>query len=1078
MSLTSTAPIVCLLLLMGSLVGAELRPGERLALEAFDRELAAQTGTAAFGKGAADPGRLRQAARDRLAVMRRLVRDDPEQAVAFALDRVRRKQVPAEVQDELEQEISTIGTLEVRIARPEDQVQAPQVRREALVDGVRYQVATWGAGLADRSATRRSIHGVAVDGVLALMPGRLRVLKTGEPTSPGKRLDDQRCAVSGKLAGANQEPDDGLEDVIVESGDAIHVLCQGGHITQIGDEILAAENGSTKLPSAWTIGAKNVLYLIARCSDEVGFPQTVGNADSMMTTVSNFYDAASWGQTTMTWEIVEIVLPKTKAEYSGDASGDTKLLQDARAAVVAIDAKYALANWHFDVVRHSSIFGGWAGQGYVGWKGSWLQSSSAGVAIHELGHNFGLWHANFWNTGESSVIGAGSNAEYGDPYSEMGGSGQFSAYEKWRLDWITTANVQTITTSGTYRVHASDLTTPPSGSAMFGLRIIKDSQRDYWISHRREFTTNAWNLQGVHLHWDPWSITGIGNSASGAHLLDTTPGTARGKTDAALVRGRTFSDVASNIHITPMTLNTGTTPPSMDVVVNLGAFTGNKRPTIAVSASATSVATGATVTFNATASDPDGDALAVYWDFADDNFASNTLTTSKSWSTAKDYPVRVTVSDMKGGTASATVLIRVGTVNTYRISGRVRTAGDVGVEGARVHRGTTASSVWTNSDGSYTLVNVPAGDATVAAQRDGTTLTPDFTNPVTVGPDATGRNFTQVSQAPTVQTAAAASPAIVTSKSTTLSVLGADDGGEASLTYTWAITGTPPAPVVFSSNGTNGAKSTLVTFAKAGSYPCQVTIRDLTGLTVISTVTVTVNPTATTVTVTPESPIVHVGATQAFSASAKDQFALTMVPQPTFTWSVSGGKTISSAGVVAASTTVGGPYTVTASSGGRGGSTTFTVVNDPPTISAIADVETAVATSTGAIAFTIADQGTVATSLTVTKASSNLEVVPTANVVLGGSGTDRLVTVTPVAGKTGTAVITLTVKDAQNLTATEEFTVYVGVPKPGGGGGGGGGSGGGGGGCGLGAGASAFLALFALLLQRLHSRRRRLLPGE
>ncbi len=1001
--------------------------------------------------------------------MRRLVREDPEQAVAAALDRTRRKQVPADVQSELEQEISSLGALEVRITRPQDATQQPQIRREAVVDGARFDVTTWGAGLSDTSAGRRSLHGVAVDGVLALLPGRLRVLKAGEQPLPSKRLDDQRCPVSGKLAGANQEPEDGLVDVIVESGDAVHVLCQGGHIAQLADELAVAESGSTKLASSWTMGAKKVLYVIARCSDEGGFPQTISSANTMMTTVAAYYNAASWGQTTMTWTIIEVVLPRTASEYSGNANGDTVLLSDARAAAQALDPQYALANWHFDAVRHSNLFGGWAGQGYVGGKGTWLQSSSSGVAVHELGHNYGLWHANFWNTNDTSVIGAGANAEYGDPYSEMGSAGQFSAYEKWRLDWMPTTNVQAITTSGTYRVYASDQSTAPSGSSMFGLRITKDNQRDYWISHRREFANN-WNLNGVHLHWDPWAITGIGTSNGGAQILDTTPGSVKGKTDAALVRGRTFSDAAANIHLTPMVLNTGTTPISMDVVVKIGPFPGNRKPTVTATASATSVATGVNVTFNATSSDPDGDPLAVYWDFADDSFASNTLSTSHAWSTAKEYPVRVTVSDMKGATATATIVVTVGTVSTFRISGTVKDSGGTGMEGIRVHRGTTASSVWTNSDGTYSLVNVTAGSSTVAAQRDGYTYSAAFTNPVTVGPSATGRDFFQFNTAPTIATAAAASPATVSNKTTTLSVLGADNGGEASLTYSWATNGSVPASVTYSVNGTNATKSTVATFSKAGSYPLRATITDLSGLSVTSDVTVTVNQTASTVTVSPVTPLVHVGSTQSFTATAVDQFGATIAPSPTFTWAVSGGKTINSSGVVSASTTTGGPSTVTATVSGRGGSTTFTVINDAPTISSIANKTIAKDSASGAIGFTIADTETAAASLTLTKASSDTTVIPTSGIVFGGSGGSRTVTITPATSKTGTVTVTLTVADAQGLTTPHAFTVYVGVTPPSGGGGGGGG----GGGCGLGAGASALVGFLALLFHRLTPRRRRL----
>ena len=75
-------------------------------------------------------------------------------------------------------------------------------------------------------------------------------------------------------------------------------------------------------------------------------------------------------------------------------------------------------------------------------------------------------------------------------------------------------------------------------------------------------------------------------------------------------------------------------------------------------------------------------------------------------------------------------------------------------------------------------------------------------------------------------TAAAASPNPVTGTTCNLSVLGADDAGESNLTYTWSTTGTPPAAVSFSTNGSNAAKDTTATFSKAGSYTFQVTITD------------------------------------------------------------------------------------------------------------------------------------------------------------------------------------------------------------------------------------------------------------
>jgi len=1025
MSFSSTcSAIAALILMVGLSAAADLAPGERQILDAFDEQLNAHALAARGARVAPDSAAMVKAARDRREVMRRLVREDPQQAVAVALDRVRRQAVPTAARAELEQEISGMGALEVIITRPLDAAQPPQVQRRAVIDGQHYTVTTWNTGAPAGSETRRSLHGVALDGVLALRPGRLRVLNAGEPTSPGKRVDDQRCPVSGRLAGADQEPDDEMADVVVESGEVIYVLCQGGHIDSLENSVAAAEIGSTKLASAWTMGDKKVLYVIARCADETGFPQTVSSADSAMATVDQYFRSTSWNKTRMTWEVIQVVLPKTRAQYRVNG-GDKTLLADARDAAADKDSRFDLANWHFDLVRHAELYG-WAGQGFVGAKGTWLQSDSPGVAIHELGHNYGLWHANFWNTGETSVIGAGSNSEYGDPFSEMGGGGQFTAYEKWRLDWIPTANVQSITGSGTYRIHASDTGTAPTGTAMHGLRITKDGQRDYWISHRRSGDANPWALNGVFLHWDPWAIAGVGDSYYGGQLLDTTPGSARGRTDSALVRGRTFSDTASGIHITPMTLNTGTNPVSMDVVVNIGQFTGNRRPVVSLIASSTSAASGANVTFTANASDADGDRLAVYWDFADETFASNSLTAVKSWSTAKDYPVRVTVSDMKGGTASATVLVRVGNVSTFRISGTVYGPGGSGVEGVRVHRGTTASSVWTNSNGSYTLANLGTGTYTIQAQRDGQVFTPNFSNPVSIGTaNVSGRNFGESNAAPTVRTAATANPTSVTGKTTAVTVLGADDGGEASLIYTWATTGTPPASVAFSVNGTNAAKASTATFTRAGTYQLRATIRDQAGATVTSTVAVTVRQTTSSVAVSPYAPEVHVGATRAFSASARDQFAQPMVTQPVYSWSVSGGKVISSTGVVAASTTAGGPYTVTATGGGKTGTTTFTVINDAPTISTIANRTLAAGGSTGAIAITIDDTETAAASLTLTRASSNTSLIPLSNVVLGGSGANRTVTVTSTGTATGTSTIIITASDGSR-SATRSFVVTVG----------------------------------------------------
>src|SRR5207237_1416695 len=104
---------------------------------------------------------------------------------------------------------------------------------------------------------------------------------------------------------------------------------------------------------------------------------------------------------------------------------------------------------------------------------------------------------------------------------------------------------------------------------------------------------------------------------------------------------------------------------------------------------------------------------------------------------------------------------------------------------------------------------------------------------------------------------------------------------------------------------------------------------------------------------------------------------------------------------------------------------TVNPVNDLPTITDIVNQTVNEDTATAALAFTIGDVETPAAALTVTTTSSNLTLVPTASIVLGGAAASRTVTVTPAANQSGTATITVTVKDADGGTASDSFLLTV-----------------------------------------------------
>lgn len=189
--------------------------------------------------------------------------------------------------------------------------------------------------------------------------------------------------------------------------------------------------------------------------------------------------------------------------------------------------------------------------------------------------------------------------------------------------------------------------------------------------------------------------------------------------------------------------------------------------------------------------------------------------------------------------------------------------------------------------------------------------------------------LTGINGAPTVATPATASQNPVTGTTVSLSVLGADDGGESLLKYTWSAVGSPPAPVTFSANGTNAAKNVTATFAAGGTYTLRATISDG-SLTTTSDVTVTVSQTLTSIAVSPATTTINIGTTKQFAAVARDQFGNAMATQPSFTWSVSsGGGSVTSTGLFTAPTSAG-TSVVGAAVGTRSGSATVTIVVPVP----------------------------------------------------------------------------------------------------------------------------------------------------
>lgn len=282
---------------------------------------------------------------------------------------------------------------------------------------------------------------------------------------------------------------------------------------------------------------------------------------------------------------------------------------------------------------------------------------------------------------------------------------------------------------------------------------------------------------------------------------------------------------------------------------------------------------------------------------------------------------------------------------------------------------------------------------------------------------------------PTITAAAAPTSSPVTGTTMGLTVGAAGDAGPSSLTYTWTTTGTPPAAVVFSPNGTNAAQATTATFAAAGVYNFLVTVVDPFGLEATSSVSVTVIQTLTSIAVAPATPTLASDGMQQFTAAGSDQFDAAMALGST-TWSATGGS-ISSSGLFKA------PYasasvTVTATSGPVSapvtGTTVVTVNNTAPTVTtAAAPTSNPVAgTSVGLTVGAEDDAGP--SNLTYTWTTTGTPPAAVNFSVNGDStanGTNAAQDITATFTQAGTYNFLVTITDMGGLSTTSPTSVTV-----------------------------------------------------
>lgn len=477
----------------------------------------------------------------------------------------------------------------------------------------------------------------------------------------------------------------------------------------------AAEGYAAAEASAWTETKKKLFLIRVDFSDLPGAQVSQAAANNELNgPSSDFVRAMSYGKTWIEAAVSTNVyrLPQTAAYYSDTnnpnynsgtfSSKNNDLLRDARNVfrntrsgndalidIGPVDNNTSgtgggngLGNYDIVAVFFGNIGMKSGGVYYAGLAGGgdmWSQADNeTALYTHEIGHNYGLGHASFWQTSDGSVIGAGSSVEYGDPFDVMGSGpavlGHYHSQAKALLNWITTNQWVDATAagSGTYRIYRIDDANTVGN--LRGVRITRSAvpgnQDYYWIGFRPVFTSQPHLQQGAYLNWQR-------PGQSRCWLLDTTPNSSGGKNDSPVDLGTTYFDSTYNLYITPLATGGTGSEQYLDVRVNFGPYPGNHAPTSSGISGPGTVAARTPASYSVGTSDSDNDTLAFSWNTYDGviNLSSSNIT--HTWLAGGAMPLSVTVSDMKGGTVTVSNTVTVTDPLDTWTTGTVGTTGNL-----------------------------------------------------------------------------------------------------------------------------------------------------------------------------------------------------------------------------------------------------------------------------------------------------------------------------------------------------------------------------------------------------------------
>ena len=304
-------------------------------------------------------------------------------------------------------------------------------------------------------------------------------------------------------------------------------------------------------------GEQRTLVLLVNFQNNAEQPWTVEEARQLVFgNVNAYYQEVSYGQTWLTGDVHGyFTLPI-------DATCSTNLI-DNHGRQAVIDSGIHVDNydrWIYIYPQNSGC--GWTGQGTIGGSPSraFINGSMTLRTVgHELGHNFGLYHAKDLDCGADIIGDNCASAEYGDSMDMMGSSGitgHFNAFSKQQLGWITASAGEVVTadTDGSYQLEPFEIA--PAGIAKSikvqrGVDITNGEPQWYVLEYRQALGFDKFLEQkngvtdGVVLH------LATQNNINSNLLLDMQPDSGlRDLDDAALLVGASYTDPDAGVTIT------------------------------------------------------------------------------------------------------------------------------------------------------------------------------------------------------------------------------------------------------------------------------------------------------------------------------------------------------------------------------------------------------------------------------------------------------------------------------------------------------------------------------------------------